>query len=320
VKYQHRNVLEHLKNCEAALAVGGDNYSLDYSVPIRHLDISNLVKYYKKPLILWGASIGPFSQYPEFERFMAKYMEKFDIIFSREDLTGEYLVKLGINRDKIFRISDPAYIMEPLQPENFEKVSAFSKLGESIGLNLAGIVGKYWYDGNYKIWTQYCIELINRINKRFSRPIFLVPHVCHNLPFNNDYKFMCDIMEYVDYKDNIHIIGPYYNAQQLKYIIGKLYCFIGSRLHSTIASFSSEIPTLMLSYSIKSQGICMEMYGDSNYCITKDNNDINQFLDMLSHIIDNREKIHQMQILRLVKIKKNAYKAGKILKKYLGSY
>ena len=85
---------------------------------------------------------------------MAKHLEKFDIIFSREDLTSDYLIELGVNEDKIFRVSDPAYIMKPLRPENFDKVHVFSRLDNSIGLNLAGIVGKYWYDGNDKISKQ----------------------------------------------------------------------------------------------------------------------------------------------------------------------
>ena len=317
VKYLHKNVLEYLNTCKAALAIGGDNYSLDYSIPTRHLDLSNLVNAYKKPLILWGASVGPFSSNPEFERYMTKHLEKFDIIFSREDLTSNYLFDLGISSDKIHRVSDPAYVMRPLRPEDFDRRPEFKILHDAIGINLAGIIGQYWYDGDHKTWTEYCIQLINRIKKRFDRPVFLIPHVCHDLPFNNDYKFMLSIMQHIENKENVFLIDPRYNAQELKYLISRLYCFIGSRLHSTIAAFSSEIPTLSISYSMKSQGISKEVYGHTNFCLTKESHEKDLFLDLLAFIIDNREKIHNMQKLKIDKIKKNAYRAGKILKHFL---
>lgn len=63
---------------------------------------------------------------------------------------------------------------------------------------------------------------------------------------------------------------------------------------------------------MKSQGICREMYGDTEYCITKEKHDVDCLLDLLSHIIDNREEIHQIQKLKLDEIKSKAYKAGKI--------
>lgn len=49
----------------------------------------------------------------------------------------------------------------------------------------------------------------------------------------------------------ISIIDKEYNCEQLKYIISRCRFFVGARTHATIAAYSSEIPTLVLGYSIK---------------------------------------------------------------------
>jgi polysaccharide pyruvyl transferase WcaK-like protein len=51
------------------------------------------------------------------------------------------------------------------------------------------------------------------------------------------------------------------NGPQLKYIISKCRFFVGARTHSTIAAYSSCIPTLVLGYSIKSLGIAKDLFG-----------------------------------------------------------
>ncbi|HMK47167.1 MAG TPA: polysaccharide pyruvyl transferase family protein, partial [Methanocella sp.] len=54
-------MLPFLKNAKAVLSVGGDNYTLDYGVPRLFTGLDDLVIARKKPIVLWGASIGPFS-------------------------------------------------------------------------------------------------------------------------------------------------------------------------------------------------------------------------------------------------------------------
>ena len=48
---------------------------------------------------------------------------------------------------------------------------------------------------------------------------------------------------------------------QLKYIISKCKMFIGCRTHSTIAAYSTCVPTLVVGYSVKAQGICRDIFG-----------------------------------------------------------
>lgn len=44
--------------------------------------------------------------------------------------------------------------------------------------------------------------------------------------------------------------------------------FIGVRIYVTIAAYSTEVPTLVLGYSVKSRGIAKDIFGsEENYVI-----------------------------------------------------
>ena len=50
----------------------------------------------------------------------------------------------------------------------------------------------------------------------------------------------------------------------MKYIISECRFFIGARTHSTIAAYSTAVPTLVLSYSEKSLGIAEDLFVTSD--------------------------------------------------------
>ena len=88
-----------VKKCAAVLCVGGDNYSLDYGIPKTYVALDNYVNSKNKPIILWGASVGPFSKMPDYEEFMVKHLKKITGIFARESATIAYLSGKGIKEN-----------------------------------------------------------------------------------------------------------------------------------------------------------------------------------------------------------------------------
>lgn len=53
-----------LKDVELALAIGGDNYTLDYGLESLglHVGLNHWLIQQACPVILWGASVGPFDR------------------------------------------------------------------------------------------------------------------------------------------------------------------------------------------------------------------------------------------------------------------
>ena len=57
-------------------------------------------------------------------------------------------------------------------------------------------------------------------------------------------------------------------ATELKGYIAMCSFFVGARTHSTIAAYSSNVPTLVIGYSVKSRGIAKDLFGTyDNYVL-----------------------------------------------------
>ena len=67
------------------------------------------------------------------------------------------------------------------------------------------------------------------------------------------------------YKDSKRVIlVDDHNCMQQKYIISQCRFFVGARTHSTIAAYSTCVPTLVVGYSVKARGIARDLFGDEN--------------------------------------------------------
>ncbi len=58
------------------------------------------------------------------------------------------------------------------------------------------------------------------------------------------------------------------NAEQLKGYIARCRFMVAARTHASIAAYSSQVPTLVVGYSVKAHGIATDLFGTSeNYVL-----------------------------------------------------
>lgn len=114
-KFVYRNMIPQLKKSRAVLSLGGDNYSFDYGKPTLFVDLDNLVLSKDKPIIIWGASVGPFSKDKKYENYIKEHLKKVTGIFARDPLTVEYLNSIGVSKN-VYRVADPAFLLDPIEP------------------------------------------------------------------------------------------------------------------------------------------------------------------------------------------------------------
>ena len=85
------------------------------------------------------------------------------------------------------------------------------------------------------------------------------------------------------------------SCEQLKGYIAKCRFFIGARTHSTIAAYSSCVPTLVVGYSVKAIGIARDLFGiEDNYVISVQS--LEKEEDVLNHfrwLCDHEKKLKQ---------------------------
>jgi len=316
-KYKiYREMLPYLNNSHAVLSIGGDNYTLDYGIPLLFTQLDDLVIEKNKPIVIWGASVGPFDKLPDYQKFMTVHLQKITGIFARESATRDYLKKIGIEKN-VFPVSDPAFLLDPVQPS--VPVNDFEIDDDAIGINLSPLMAKYVTNGNPKLWLNESVAIVSAIAKNTERKIYLIPHVTSPSPQNNDFQFLENIVAKLDKsRSEISLIAPIYNAAETKWIISKMKFFIGARTHATIAALSSEVPTLSLGYSIKAEGINRDLFGHINYCLDsqklKPDLITKKVCDMLNSDNSIKNEIH----FGLPAIRKNAMKAGDYIKEICG--
>ncbi|MCD4843362.1 MAG: polysaccharide pyruvyl transferase family protein [Methanosarcinales archaeon] len=307
--HTYKDMLPYIEEAQAVLSVGGDNYSLDYGIPRLFTDLDDIVMKKYKTMIIWGASVGPFSKNPKYEEYMINHLQNITAIFVRESATFEYLTEKGLV-DNVFRIADPAFLMDPIKPkENELQIEEGAN-----GINLSPLMSRYVTGGDINKWTEIAAKIVSKISEATSRKIYLIPHVTNPHIIENDYAFLKNVVLKTNCRKNsIVLIPPIYNAAETKWIISQMKIFAGARTHSTIAALSSCVPTLSFAYSIKAQGINNDIFGDESYCLNPNELKSDIIVEKIQSMIDNSSCIEKDLHIKIPKIQNMALLAGKHL-------
>ncbi|AKB39128.1 polysaccharide pyruvyl transferase family protein [Methanosarcina mazei] len=304
----YKEMIPHIENSNSVLSIGGDNYSLDYGIPRSFTYLDNIVLERKKPLIIWGASVGPFNKLPEYEKYMKKHLQKVTGIFARESATVEYLNRIGVT-DNVYKVADPAFLMGPIEPQFNRKIEVEN---DSIGINLSPLMARYASNGKIESWVNKASTILEEIAKRVDSKIYLIPHV--TLPSSNDYLFLKEVKERMKVsEEKMILIPPIYNASETKWIISKMKLFAGARTHSTIAAFSSYVPTLSFAYSIKARGINKDIFGHEDYCLNPEELTPETVAKKIESMLGKRKEIRSELKVSIPRIEDEALLAGKTL-------
>jgi polysaccharide pyruvyl transferase WcaK-like protein len=68
-------------------------------------------------------------------------------------------------------------------------------------------------------------------------------------------------------EEQVRLLPGGLSAGQLKGAIARCRFFVGARTHSTIAAFSSGVPTIAIGYSQKARGICRDLFDNEDYLV-----------------------------------------------------
>jgi colanic acid/amylovoran biosynthesis protein len=281
-----------ISSADAVFAVGGDNYSLDYRIPALAMSLDSLAMSLGKPTILWGASVGPFEKEPHFVPAIKAHLAKMSVIAVRESFSVRYLREtLGLTN--VVEAIDPAFHLQP-QPLD---TAAFWPRAENgvLGLNMSPVVTRYRPQGESPdVLLEEIASFIRQAVTKQGLGVILVPHVIplDGSPKNNDEVFLRQILGRVaDLGNRVTLMDPRLNAAQIKHVVSQCRFFIGARTHSTIAAFSSYVPTISIAYSVKAKGINQDLFGHQRYLL--DSSTVNQatLAAALQTLVDEEEGI-----------------------------
>ncbi len=299
-------LLEEIQDADDILVTGADNY--DYGFDNLHMIKMNDEIFANVPIsskvVLFDCSL----REDHFSDVVKKDFSRFSIITTREKRTYK-LLKDYFGDKKVLYYPDPAFVL-PIEecslPFGFEP-------GNTVGINISNLImgnrvgaPQDIVIANYKKVIEYLLENTNY-------KILIIQHV-----FNNGYDLDAANLLYkgYEYESRVSILqSELLNSMNIKYIISKLNVLITARTHASIAAYSTNVPTYVVGYSVKSEGIAEDIFGEKDkYVIqvrdlTNEDDLLNGFLNILNESCEIREMLKK----RMDQYKKSAMQFGEIL-------
>lgn len=293
------------------LSIGGDNYCYYKKIFDELVFLNKQLNQRNKKTVLFGCSIEP-KDIKE-NKVLQEDLKIYSLITARESLTYNALIESGINKNtQLF--PDPAFLLDkeiPTDlPNNFIS-------GNTIGLNLSPMVQRL-EKGNNIAYKNF-VELIKYIVSNTDMNVALIPHVVWET--NNDLEPLTELYKQFKKTNRVCLISKPYNACQLKGIISQCRFMIAARTHASIAAYSTQVPTLVIGYSVKAKGIAKDIFGDyKDYVLpVQELKEKTEVLEAFKKLMQNEDKIREHYKNFMPAYIERTWLAGKEVEKLLNN-
>lgn len=247
------------------IASGGDVFASEYGHRslLTHLQPLKIARKHGVPFFFAAHSIGPFKNEGDRSAFLDVAKDSAGIT-ARETMSYVYLTQeLGLPTSLVTLTADAAFLLKKPGPERLEKMGAYhGSSGKSpvIALAPSQAICNWMnsdYDQHFKVWCSVVKMLLGELDAR----IVFIPHVQETSPKNDDRVLATAIVRQFDFDPRLQIAGGDYSASEFKGIISQCDMVVAERMHAAIAGLSSGVPTVVVGYSVKGEGILTDLLG-----------------------------------------------------------
>lgn len=255
IKDMRFNYIKKLKECDIIFdATMGDSFSDIYSCKYYNSLIKHkkIIQFFSKKYILLPQTYGPFLKDTSLKK-AKKILKRSYKIYCRDNLSKKLLEeKLKIKNSIL--VTDMAFFL-PFDKERYKLKEGRIK----IGINISGLLYRGGFESenqfnltlNYK---KFINDLISYLISEGKYDIYIIPHVIDVKENAHDDDYIISKQIQDKYKE-CHLAPIFKSPIDAKSFISNMNIFIGSRMHSTIAAFSSNVITIPISYSRKFEGL-----------------------------------------------------------------
>lgn len=298
--------LSLLEGVDAVLSIGGDIYTLwaDGRYNVRLTKFGDAAESRGIKYVLWGASVGPFTRSPKAEQFFKKHLSKVSLVTAREKNTIDYLASIGITSN-VFPCADPAFVVDP----QINKKTCASCGGPRIGVNLSPFsLNNAGIDYEKGIGMQ--ARAIEGLIDSFDAQILLIPHVvCKDNVHDDDLWYLRRVHENITskYSGVVHLVDSDEGFIGIKKTLVECDIIVAARMHCAINALSCLVPTIFLSYSQKSYGMCEYVYGHRDWVMPLQDFCAEGCIRFVSRMLEEKTDIHKFLEHRIDDVRRDAY-------------
>ncbi len=283
---QYRESLQMFKNADVIMDIGvGDSFSDIYGLR-RFNYIFASYKYgmqHNKPYCIMPQTIGPFTD-ANVRKQATKGIEYASCVMVRDKQSYDYVKQLLPDKD-VTEVVDVAFYMPCVR-------KSFNKDFVHVGLNVSGLLwhGGYTMDNQFGLKVDYQ-KLVRKVISYFLSQdkvkLHLISHVVGaERHVENDYAVSYDLFE--EYQNENLILAPLFlDPISAKGYIAGMDFFMGARMHSTIAAFSSCVPVVPMAYSRKFTGLFIDTLSYTDVADMKASTE-DEVLDVIKSCYENR--------------------------------
>jgi polysaccharide pyruvyl transferase WcaK-like protein len=310
--------LAAIEDYDAVLSIGGDLYTLGHkgNFSASLAKFGDAVERRGVPYILWGASVGPFSQNPSGERFYRRHLSRISLITARERDTVDYLAGIGVSSN-VVPCADPAFAVAP----EIVKTGSAANQETTIAINLSPL--SVLHAGlTIEQGAEAQAGMVERIIRRHKARVILIPHVvCDFHEGDDDLRYLRRVREGIagPCKNRVEILDTDPGFIATKKTLIQCDLVIAARMHCAINAMAAHVPTLLLSYSQKSLGMCEYIYGRRDWVHPVDAFGSDACLATVGRMLEAREQIQASLSARIPGVQADARRPLQALKRLLAS-
>ena len=287
--------IRSLMSCDLIFDVTmGDSFSDIYSLQYYNYLAKEkaFASFFNRRYVLLPQTYGPF-YHVEASRKANKIFRRAYKIFCRDELSKNFLrSEFGIS--KAIVSSDMAFALT----WDKNKYSFSENQKTKIGINVSGLLYKGGFTTNNQFqlrldYSDYITKLITYFTAQNDQyEVHLIPHVIdlkEEAP-DDDYKVSVKLHHLFP---QVKLAPIFETPIDAKSYISNMDVFIGARMHSTIAAFSSGVVTIPVSYSRKFEGLYENL--GYKYLINAKEETTESALTLTKAYVDNRIELQQTQ-------------------------
>lgn len=244
-----------------------------------------LARLFRKPYCILPQTIGPFSQI-QIKKRADKSIRKASLVMARDGLSLGYVKQQVPEQKKVDEFLDVAFFLP------FKKVS-FDEKYVHVGLNISALLwnGGYTRDNQFGLKANYSTTIRAVINYFLSLTdvmLHIVPHVVlQERNVENDYEVSYNLIQ--EFAHERLVLAPFFlDPVEAKSYISGMDFFMGARMHSTIAAYSSGVPVVPMAYSRKFNGLFIDTLG-YEYMVDLKTEDSAHIVNRITECYNNRE-------------------------------
>lgn len=174
----------------------------------------------------------------------------------------------------------------------------------SAGFNISGLLwnGGYNQANQFKLnvnYRAYCESVIDAL-ERMGYTVHVVAHVVGEGSIDQDYD---TCVEFCETHPSCILAPRFSDPMEAKSYISSLECFVGARMHATIAAFSAGVPVVPFAYSKKFSGLFGSL--GYNYVVDGRTSDTNTAISTTIQYISELDRLRASQSESLKKVERS---------------